>query len=69
MGTTDSFSVSERVLIVSAVDGYGRRTVYPASELADKFCALLGQRTLTFSDIEKIKALGFVIKTKEGVLL
>lgn len=64
----DSFLAQERVLIVEIRTPHGRRLAYPLSELAIKFCELLGQRSLAERDIERIKELGFVVKTMEEIL-
>lgn len=37
---------------------YGHETIYPECETSRKFADLLGQKTLTRRDVEKIKALG-----------
>ncbi len=56
---------SDRVLTVSVVEYFGRETIRPECVLSRKFCALLGQQTLTRTDVEKIKELGYTIKIKE----
>jgi len=63
----DSFShmSSDRILIVRVVEYFGRTTVLPRNHLASLFAELLGQKTLTPSDCDKIKALGYVIKQEE----
>lgn len=72
MKQTDSFTHpnSDRVLTVSVVEAYGRETIRPECELSRKFVALLGQKTLTRENVEKIKSLGFVFveKPREGKL-
>lgn len=52
-------------LIVERFSWYGRETLRPACPLSEGFARLLGQKTLTPEDVERIKALGFVVKTKE----
>lgn len=47
---------------VYIVNQYGRDVIKPACPLADKFCDLLGQKTLTRRDIELIKAMGYEIR-------
>lgn len=51
-------------IVVRKVEHYGRLTFYPESEQARKFAELLGQKTLTRENIEKIKSLGFKVVTK-----
>ena len=41
---------------------YGKETIYPICEKAKILAQLVNQKTLTKKDIEKIKALGFVIE-------
>lgn len=55
-------------LLVKVHEYFGRRTIYPACPLSEKFCILLNQKTLTEGDCERIKDLGFLIKTKEEEL-
>lgn len=52
-------------LIVSVVDYFGRTTIKPECELSRLFAELLRQRTLTPDDVERIKRLGYEIRTKE----
>lgn len=40
---------------------YGVSKIYPVGETAQGFCDLLGQKTLTEQDIQKIKALGYKV--------
>ncbi len=40
---------------------YGNETIYPACETAKAFARLLGQTTLTFVDVQGIKAIGFAV--------
>jgi len=65
--TIDSFfhHDMDRILTVSIVEHYGRETIRPECELSRNFAALLGQRTLTRTNINKIKELGYIIKLKE----
>lgn len=53
-----------RVVKVEVVNPYGRELIRPKNETARIFCALLEQTTLTRSDIEKIKALGFRVEAE-----
>jgi hypothetical protein len=53
-----------KVLFVSVRAPYGVETFYPECECARAFVALLRQKTLTRADVERIKDLGYVIKTK-----
>lgn len=52
-------------LIVSVFEPYGRVTIKPECELSRLFAELLGQKTLTATNIEVIKQLGFEVKTME----
>lgn len=53
-----------RLLKVEVVGPYGRELIRPKNETARTFCALLEQTTLTRSDIEKIKRLGFKVEAE-----
>lgn len=59
---------TERTLTVSKVH---RRPdlMKPECALSSGFCGLLKRKTLTHTDIECIKRLGFLVVTKEGVEL
>lgn len=41
---------------------YGNEAIYPACEAAKVFAELVGQKTLTRRDIEKIKRLGYTVE-------
>lgn len=43
---------------------YGKQTIYPACEKSEIFASMLGQKTLTTSDLTKIKSLGFEVVQK-----
>lgn len=52
-------------ITVSIKQVYGNDTVYPECTRAKLFAELLGQRTLTFTDLNIIKKLGFHITVKQ----
>lgn len=54
----------DRVLLVEVLEWYGRVTLRPLNETARRFADLLGQKTLTESDAEKIKGLGYIVRTE-----
>jgi hypothetical protein len=41
---------------------YGNDVIYPACEIAFKFCELLAQKTLTRQNIEIIKSMGYTVE-------
>lgn len=41
---------------------YGRTLLYPLNDIAKTFCSLLGVKTLSLEQLEKIKRLGVEIK-------
>lgn len=43
---------------------YGEEKIYPACAKSQAFCDLLGQKTLTRSNINKIKAMGYTFSCK-----
>lgn len=49
-------------IVVQIKQVYGNDTVYPVCTQAKLFAELLGQKTLTFTDLNIIKRLGFAIK-------
>lgn len=63
--STFTHSRYDRTLVVSVIEYFGKETIRPENELARNFAELLGQKTLTRRDIEKIKSLGYEVKQKE----
>lgn len=53
---------SANTMQVTIKNVYGEDKVYPACELSHGFCRLLKQKTLTLSDIETIKSMGFTVE-------
>lgn len=51
----------ELVIQVTIKNVYGEERIYPACPRAEAFAALLGQKTLTRSDIVGIKRIGFTV--------
>jgi len=47
---------------VTLANQYGREVIRPACPIADKFCQLLDQKTLTPSNVSLIKAMGYEIR-------
>jgi len=41
---------------------YGTQKIYPACQKAEVFCKMVGQKTLTETDIKRIKELGFEVQ-------
>lgn len=41
---------------------YGNETIYPVCDKAKTFASMVGQKTLTRTDIEHIKELGFILE-------
>jgi len=41
---------------------YGQDKFYPACRLAEQFAGIVGQKTLTFTDLQKIKDMEVSIK-------
>ena len=52
-------------ITVNIVNKYGNDKIYPACPMAEGFCVLLNQKTLTERDIQKIKALGFIVQVEQ----
>lgn len=55
-------------ILVSVRYVYGAATVYPECETAKTFASLCGTKTLTFSSLEKIRKLGYVVEVKQQTL-
>ncbi len=55
-------------ILVSIRNVYGTNTVYPECETAKTFASLCGTKTLTFSSLEKIKKLGYVVEVKQQTI-
>ena len=54
-------------ITVQAKNNYGSVVFYPACRLAEQFAGMVGQKTLTRADLEKIKAMevNVIIKQEE----
>jgi len=48
-------------ITVSIRNVYGNERIYPVCENAQKFCKLTGKQTLSRSDINVIKSLGYSV--------
>lgn len=55
-------------ILVEIKSNYGIEAIYPACAKANSFCELLGQKTLTRGNLEKIRGLGFKIDIKQQTL-
>lgn len=53
-------------IIVKITQNYGTEVIYPVCQNAFLFARLAGTKTLTFSTIAKIKALGYTVKVQQG---
>lgn len=51
-----------QVIQVEKVNRYGSDLIYPRNELAEKACALWGQKTITLRNIGALKDMGFVVE-------
>lgn len=49
-------------VIVQIKNVYGNERIYPMNDKAKLFSALVNKVTLSRADIERIKALGFIVK-------
>jgi hypothetical protein len=54
-------------ITVKAKKNYGQVMFYPVCKLAEQFAEMVGQKTLTLKDLEKIKAMevGIVVTYEE----
>ena len=51
-----------QVIQVEKVSKYGSDLIYPRNELAEKACALWGQKTITPRNIGALKDMGFIVE-------
>ena len=55
----------DRTIYVTIKNVYGNDLIYPACDDSNVFAELIGQKTLTTSDIRKIKAIGYEVEVKQ----
>lgn len=55
-------------ITVRVTKNYGIEAIYPACETARTFTNLTGKKTLSRSDIENIKALGYSVEIESVAL-
>lgn len=58
----------DQTILVSVRNVYGNELIYPVCDIAKKFALLVGKKTLSISDIELIKSLGFTVEVKAKTL-
>lgn len=51
-----------QVINVEIRDVYGRKLIYPAGPLAERFAAIAGTKTLSKDNLRDIEALGFGVR-------
>ncbi len=51
-----------KTLKVSLRGPYGNQLIYPECEVSRRFADLLGQKTLTSADVERIKEFGYTFE-------
>ncbi len=51
-----------QVIQVEKVNKYGSDLIYPRNALAEKACALWGQKTITLRNIGALKDMGFIVE-------
>ena len=56
------YNAPEMVAEVEVRNVYGNEMIYPANFAAERFAAIAGKKTLSRSDLENIKRLGFSIE-------
>lgn len=62
MSTT---STIDNNIVVQIKQVYGNDTVYPVCDRAKLFAELLGQKSLTFTDMRIIEAMGFKVTIQQ----
>lgn len=58
----------QQEITVRVKEVYGNRTVYPVCEIARRLANLIGTKTLTHSALQKIEALGYIIRVEQVTL-
>lgn len=64
----DHVAKADKTLEVERSNSHGKLKFRPQNPLAQKFCDLLGQKSLTLKNLEDIKSLGYSITTKLEIL-
>lgn len=65
---SDEPKAPKRVIKVSIESIYGREVIRPLCDTGEMFCRMLGQKTLTRSDIEVLKEIGFVFQVETEIV-
>ncbi len=67
MGIHKATNEEHMKIVIEIKSVYGNEMIYPINEEAKTFAAIAGKKTLSRSDIAKIKSLGFEVSvlTKE----
>jgi hypothetical protein len=55
------------IIQVKIKNNYGNEAIYPACEKSSIFAELIGQKTLTRRDLDKIKKLGYEVQVVQPV--
>jgi hypothetical protein len=55
-------------IVVQIKQVYGNDTIYPVCERAKLFTELLGQKSLTFTDMRIIQAMGFKVTIQQPTI-
>lgn len=58
----DPLPVDNIIVEIEVRSVYGNNKIYPANDVAERFAALTGKKTLSRTDLANIKALGFAVK-------
>lgn len=60
--------MTTKTLLVEIKNVYGNETIYPVCDDAHIFTQLTGKKTLSRTDISKIKTLGYEVQVKTQAL-
>ncbi len=55
------------VIQVKIKNVYGNETIYPVCDKAKIFARMVGQKSLTMTEIQNIKALGYTVQVVQEV--
>jgi hypothetical protein len=55
-------------ITVRITKNYGQEAIYPACQTSETFTSLTGRKTLSRTDVEHIKSLGYTVNVEQVTL-
>ena len=62
MNNTTSENLTNKLVLVDVRKEYGEERAYPANQIAEMFCKLIGTKTLSRQRLRIIKDLGYAVE-------